>query len=128
MFGRLATHLAQQQVNDMEDHVERELGCKEGEEPLGGVHVRLQTHVEEVSVQIWDVFLLGENEHTSQRRRPASKMTKTSRMETHLHESLELEKLAVQIFKVLLEKIPEPVIEHDLDEHAESLLLRHLGK
>lgn len=32
-------HLAQQQVNDVKDHVERELGCKEREEPLGGVHV-----------------------------------------------------------------------------------------
>lgn len=49
-------------------------------------------------------------------------------METHLHESLKLEKFAMQIFKVLLEKVPEPVIEHDLDEHAEGLLLRHLGK
>lgn len=49
-------------------------------------------------------------------------------METHLHESLKLEKLAVQIFKVLLEKVPEPVIEHDLDQHTESLLLRHLWK
>lgn len=44
----------------MEDHVEWELGCEEGEEPLGGVHVCLQTHVEEVSVQIRDIFLLGE--------------------------------------------------------------------
>lgn len=49
-------------------------------------------------------------------------------METHLHESLKLEKLAVQIFKVLLEKVPEAVIEHDLDKHAEGLLLRHLQK
>lgn len=49
-------------------------------------------------------------------------------METHLHESLKLEKLAVQILKVLLEKVPEPVVEHDLDQHAEGLLLRHLGK
>lgn len=49
-------------------------------------------------------------------------------METYLHESLKLEKLAVQILEVLLEKVPEPVVEHDLDEHAEGLLLRHLGK
>lgn len=54
----LVTHLTQQQVDDVEDHVERELGCEEREEPLGGVHVRLQPHVQEVSVQIWDVFLL----------------------------------------------------------------------
>lgn len=130
-FGTLGTHLAQQQVDDMEDHVERELGCEEGEEPLGGVHVRLQTHVEEVSVQIWDVFLMGENKHTSQRREKKIwkiKPEKKKWTETHLHESLKLEKLAMQIFKVLLEKVPEPVIEHDLDEHAEGLLLRHLGK
>lgn len=45
---------------------------------------------------------------------------------THLHESLQLEELAMQIFKVLLEKVPEPVIKHDLDQHTERLLLWHL--
>lgn len=34
----------------------------------------------------------------------------------------------MQILKVLLEKVPEPVIKHDFDQHAESLLLRHLQK
>lgn len=68
--ARLTTHLAQQQVDDVEDHVEWELGGEEGEEPLGGVHVRLQTHVEEVSVQIRDVFLLREKkQHASQMRK-----------------------------------------------------------
>lgn len=47
---------------------------------------------------------------------------------THLHESLKLEELAMQILKVLLEKVPEPVIKHDLDQHTESLLLWHLRK
>lgn len=47
---------------------------------------------------------------------------------TYLHEPLKLEELAMQIFKVLFEKVPEPVIKHDLDQHAESLLLRHLRK
>lgn len=47
---------------------------------------------------------------------------------TYLHESLKLEELAVQIFKVLLEKVPEPVIKHDLDQNTESLLLWHLMK
>lgn len=42
----------------MEDHVERKLGCEEGEEPLGGVHVSLQTHVQEVVVKVWNIFLL----------------------------------------------------------------------
>lgn len=52
----------------------------------------------------------------------------TSEDYTHLHESLKLEELAMQIFKVLLEKVPEPVIKHDLDKHTESLLLWHLKK
>lgn len=47
---------------------------------------------------------------------------------TYLHESLKLEELAVQIFKVLLEKVPEPIIKHDLDQNTESLLLWHLMK
>lgn len=41
----------------MEDHVKRELGCEEGEEPLGGVHVCLQTHIQEMGVQVWYIFL-----------------------------------------------------------------------
>lgn len=48
------------------------------------------------------------------------------RTHTYLHESLKLEELAMQIFKVLLKKVPEPIIEHDLNKHAERLLLRHL--
>ncbi|ETE65147.1 Octapeptide-repeat protein T2, partial [Ophiophagus hannah] len=32
------TYLAQQQVDDVEDHVEGELCCEKGEEPLGGIH------------------------------------------------------------------------------------------
>lgn len=47
---------------------------------------------------------------------------------TYLHESLKLEEFAMQIFKVLLEKVPEPVIKHNLDQHTESLLLWHLKK
>ena len=50
-------HLTEQQVDDVEDHVERELGREEGEEPLGGVHVGLQTHVQEVAVQVRKVLL-----------------------------------------------------------------------
>lgn len=41
----------------MEDHVKRELGCEEGEEPLGGVHMSLQTHIQEMVVQIRNIFL-----------------------------------------------------------------------
>ena len=42
----------------MEHHVEGELGCEEREEPLRGVHMSLQTHVQEVVIQVWDVLLL----------------------------------------------------------------------
>lgn len=42
----------------MEDHVKRELGCEEGEKPLRGVHVSLQTHVQEMVVKVWYVLLL----------------------------------------------------------------------
>lgn len=49
-------------------------------------------------------------------------------LRTYLHESLKLEELAMQIFKVLFEKVPEPVVKHDLDQHTERLLLWHLKK
>lgn len=51
------TNLAQQQVDYMEDHVEGELGCEESEEPLWGVHVSLQAHIQEMVVQVWYIFL-----------------------------------------------------------------------
>lgn len=41
----------------MEDHVEGELGCEESEEPLRGVHVSLQAHIQEMVVQVWYIFL-----------------------------------------------------------------------
>lgn len=41
----------------MEDHVKRELGCEEGKEPLRGVHVSLEAHIQEMVVQIRYVFL-----------------------------------------------------------------------
>lgn len=42
----------------MEDHVKRELGCEEGEEPLRGIHMSLQAHIQEMVVKVWYVFLL----------------------------------------------------------------------
>lgn len=42
----------------MEDHIKRELGCEEGEEPLRSIHMSLQTHVQEVVVKVWYTFLL----------------------------------------------------------------------
>lgn len=53
----LITNLTQQQVNDVEDHVKRELGCEEGEEPLRRVHMSLQTHIQEMVVQVRYIFL-----------------------------------------------------------------------
>lgn len=41
-------YLTQQQVSDVENHTQGELGSEEGEEPLGGVHVCLQVHRLEV--------------------------------------------------------------------------------
>lgn len=46
----------------------------------------------------------------------------------HLHESFKLKEFAMQIFKVLFEKVPEPVIKHDLHQDTKSLLLWHLKK
>ncbi len=50
-------YLTQQKVYDVKDHVKRELGREEREEPLGGVHVRFQTQIQEVCVQVWNAFL-----------------------------------------------------------------------
>lgn len=47
---------------------------------------------------------------------------------TNLHEPLKYEELAMQIFKVLFEEVPEPIIKHDLHQNTESLLLWHLKK
>lgn len=41
-------YLTQQQVSDVENHTQGELGSEEGEEPLGGVHVCLQVQRLEV--------------------------------------------------------------------------------
>lgn len=34
----------------------------------------------------------------------------------------------MQIFKILLEKFPESIVEHDLDQNTECLFFRHLQK
>lgn len=41
-------YLTQQQVSDVENHTQWELGSEEGEEPLGGIHVCLQVQRLEV--------------------------------------------------------------------------------
>ena len=51
-------HLAQVEVQDVEDDVQGELGREQGEEPLGGKHVDLQSHVHEVAVQVTHLLLL----------------------------------------------------------------------
>lgn len=68
-------YLTQQQVNDMEDHVQRELGCEEREEPLRGVHMSLQAHIQEVGVQVWDVLLF--NTGSDRRRISQNRYIKT---------------------------------------------------
>lgn len=46
------TDLTEQQVCDVKDHTERELGCEEREEPLGSIHVGLQVQILEVRPQL----------------------------------------------------------------------------
>lgn len=41
-------YLTQQQVSDVENHTQGELGSEEGEEPLGSIHVCLQVQRLEV--------------------------------------------------------------------------------
>ena len=63
----------------MEDHVKRELGCEEGEEPLRGVHMSLQTHIQEMVVQVWYIFLFQtEKNPMSGRHNKVKEMTKSS--------------------------------------------------
>ena len=50
-------YLTEQQVSDVENHAEGELGCEQGEEPLGGIHVCLQVQLLEVGPQVWKLFL-----------------------------------------------------------------------
>ncbi|MGH0143011.1 UNVERIFIED_CONTAM: hypothetical protein FKN15_052307 [Acipenser sinensis] len=51
------SYLTEQEVNDVEDHAEREFGCEEGEKPLGGVHVSFQAQVHEVVIQVRQLLL-----------------------------------------------------------------------
>lgn len=46
----------------------------------------------------------------------------------YLHEAFQLIKLAVQVLKILFEKLPESVVEHDFDQNTEGLFFRHLSK
>lgn len=84
------TDLTQQQVDDMEDHVKRELGCEECEEPLRGVHVGLQTHVHKVVEQVGEIFLFRERRVKRERQGHTCMSVRT-----HLHEFLQLEEFAV---------------------------------
>ena len=51
------TYLTKEEIEDVEDHEERELGGEESEEPLGGEHVGLEAVVEEVLRQVWQHVL-----------------------------------------------------------------------
>lgn len=44
----------------------------------------------------------------------------------NLHQSLQLVKLAVKILKVVSVQSSEAIVKHDLHQHTEGLLLRHL--
>ena len=41
----------------MEDHVEREFCSKKCKKPLGSIHVRFKAYIQEVVVQVGNVFL-----------------------------------------------------------------------
>ena len=41
----------------MVDHEQWELGREQREEPLGGIHVSFQVHLQEVVKQLWHVVL-----------------------------------------------------------------------
>ena len=53
-------------------------------------------------------------------------MRRIRQRELHLHESLQLVKLEVQLQEAVLEQFPQLVVVHDLHQHTERLLLRHL--
>jgi len=44
----------------------------------------------------------------------------------YLNESFQLVELEVKLLKALSEQVPQPILVHDVDEHAERLLLGHL--
>ena len=54
-------YLTQVDVQYSEDDGQRELGSVEGEEPLGGVHVRLYPVVLHVLMQVWQILLQGQH-------------------------------------------------------------------
>ena len=47
-------------------------------------------------------------------------------MKPNLHEPLQLVELEVQLLKALLEKVAHAIVKHDLGQHTECLLFRHL--
>ena len=51
------TYLTKEEIEDVEDHEEREFGREESEEPLGGKHVGLEAVVQEVLRQVWQHVL-----------------------------------------------------------------------
>lgn len=57
-------YLTQQQIGDVEDHAEGELGSEEGQKPLGGIHMSLQIKILEVRPQIWELLLYTQNKET----------------------------------------------------------------
>ena len=60
-------YLTEQQVSDVENHAQGELGSEEGEKPLRGVHVCLQVELLEVGPQVWKLFLEEQIEDKARR-------------------------------------------------------------
>ena len=50
-------HLTKEKVQNSKDDVKREFSSEQSEEPLGGKHVDLQTHLSKVGVQVRQLVL-----------------------------------------------------------------------
>ena len=79
--------------------VEREAGGEQGEEPGGGVQVGVDGLGLEVDVQVGNMLL---------------------------HQGVQLVHAQPELRHARLEHLPHPVLLHDLHQHRERFLLRHL--
>lgn len=56
------------------------------------------------------------------------KIAPLDNMTSHLNHSVQLEKLQMQLFKILFENISQPIVTHYLHQQCKCLLLRKLRK
>lgn len=111
---RSGAYLGQEQVDNEEHHLQRELCSEQCEEPLRRVHVRLYADRVEVIEEVRCVVL----------KYQVNTLCKCVMI--YLNKPLQLIEAQVEGVESELEQIPHPVVEHDLDEDAKRLFLRHL--